>query len=607
MGFHATAVFGGVGGVPQADLTPILNRNVIVWPDHDAAGQKMVKHLVDAGIKNLRVLNIEPIWSRVTLEPLPEKADIVDLVEAALRSEMPDFHGLTDGEVDSQLLDVITRQMIRLDPVQLPASEATKPETDGPATLPFEQVDDPHRLARAYLTDRPLRCWQGGRYRYNGACYGKLEDGDVQASITAACKREFDAVHAQEMEKWQRKSQSSPGTLGTRKQPPTIRKVTRSLVGNVTQAVDSLARVYDVPSMPAWLNDADGGWNAGDVVAFQNVLLHIPSFLASQPAHRKPTPDYFSTFALPYDYQPDAPEPMEWLRFLNQVFGDDQEAIDLLQEWCGYILTGDTSQQKILAMIGPRRAGKGTISRVMNMLVGERNVIGPTLSSMASPFGLQPFLGKYLATFADARLSGRADLAIVTERLLAIAGEDAQTVDCKHQPSVTTVLKTRLVYISNEMPRLSDASNALAGRFLILRFTKTFYDREDHGLFARVEAERSGIMNWAMAGLLRLRHRGRFVQPASGKELAREMEELSSPISAFIKDRCITDSTDQTCKVRCSDLFTAWCQWCTEQGKDHPGDAQNFARQLRAALPELQTKQSKADGGKRYFIGIRLR
>ena len=44
-------------------------------------------------------------------------------------------------------------------------------------------------------------------------------------------------------------------------------------------------------------------------------------------------------------------------------------------------------------------------------------------------------------------------------------------VDRKHLPSLTTTLLVRFMLISNEIPRLADASGALAGRMIILQIT----------------------------------------------------------------------------------------------------------------------------------------
>ena len=102
--------------------------------------------------------------------------------------------------------------------------------------------------------------------------------------------------------------------------------------------------------------------------------------------HRSRDPGaYFSTNALEFDFSLDAPEPTLWLDFLTQLFGDDIESIETLQEWFGYLLTPDTRQQKIFMLIGPPRSGKGTIARVLESLIGRANVAGPTLASFEAP------------------------------------------------------------------------------------------------------------------------------------------------------------------------------------------------------------------------------
>ncbi len=112
------------------------------------------------------------------------------------------------------------------------------------------------------------------------------------------------------------------------------------------------------------------------------------------------------------------------------------------------------------------------------------------------------------------------------------------TVDRKHLPSVTMRLPVRFMFLTNELPRLSDASGALAGRFVVLTLGKTFYGREDIGLTDRLLRELPGILLWALEGWLRLRQRGRFVQPSSMEDAIRNMEDLSSPVGAFVRERC---------------------------------------------------------------------
>jgi putative DNA primase/helicase len=259
----------------------------------------------------------------------------------------------------------------------------------------------------------------------------------------------------------------------------------------------------------------------------------------------------------------------------------------------------------LLLLVGPRRSGKGTIARVMRAVVGEANVAGPTLASLSTNFGLWPLLGKTLAIVSDARLSGRTDQAIVVERLLSITGEDALTVDRKHQEPVTGKLLTRLMILTNELPRLGDASGALSGRMIVLRMSESFYGREDIALTDKLLAERPGILLWAIEGWRRLRERGHFVQPAGGDDLRQQMEDVASPVGAFVRECCEIGTASQ---VEIEAIYRAWRSWCEREGRNEPGTQQTFGRELRAAVPQIRRRQGReGDDRYRFYEGIALR
>ena len=70
------------------------------------------------------------------------------------------------------------------------------------------------------------------------------------------------------------------------------------------------------------------------------------------------------------------------MKFLGDLWGDDTEAMEALQEFFGYTISGRTDLHKILLLVGPLRSGKGTIARVLTSLIGKPNVTGPTLASL---------------------------------------------------------------------------------------------------------------------------------------------------------------------------------------------------------------------------------
>jgi putative DNA primase/helicase len=350
---------------------------------------------------------------------------------------------------------------------------------------------------------------------------------------------------------------------------------------------------------PSWLSETVG-IAPTEIIACANGLLHIST--RNLLPH---TPDFFTHVALPFSYDSNAAEPREWRSFLHSLWGNDAEAINTLQEVFGYCLTFDTSQQKILQIVGPTRSGKGTIARVMTELLGRDNVAAPTLASLSTNFRLAPLIGKSLAIIADARLSGRADQQAIAERLLSVSGEDSLTIDRKYLPAWTGRLPTRFFILVNELPRLADASGALAKRFVTLVLKESFYGREDHGLLSRLLAELPAILNWALDGRDRLVRHGYFVQPASSAEVAQELEDLGAPIGAFLRDCCVVAAGQM---VEAGTLFAKWKGWCMSQGRDWAGTAQTFGRDLRAAVPRLRVYQPR-DGQerKRLYEGVGLK
>jgi putative DNA primase/helicase len=209
---------------------------------------------------------------------------------------------------------------------------------------------------------------------------------------------------------------------------------------------------------------------------------------------------------------------------------------------------------------------------------------------LAQNFGLAPLIGKPLAIISDARLGGRTDGHVVVERLLSITGEDRLSVDRKFLPVWNGQLATRFLILTNELPKLGDASGAIASRFIILRLVKSFYGQEDLSLTRTLLQEAPCILLWAIAGRDRLASRGHFVQPTSGKQALEELSDLASPVGAFVRERCVVGPHHG---VECEVLYSAWTRWCEEQHRDHPGTIQSFGRDLRAVVPDLEVIQPR--------------
>ena len=68
-----------------------------------------------------------------------------------------------------------------------------------------------------------------------------------------------------------------------------------------------------------------------------------------------------------------------------------------------------------------------------------------------------------------------------------------------------------------------------------------------------------------LAGLDRLRERGRFTEPATSRDAIIALQDLSSPVHAFVREAC---ERAPGCEISVKALYAAWRQWSRDHGRD---------------------------------------
>ena len=439
---------------------------------------------------------------------------------------------------------------------------------------------EPMRVARRFLAqltldDVPLtRHWRGSWYTWVGSHWAVRENAEIRKDVYSVLESVEYIDRREDVKPW----------------APTRRKI-----GDVLEAMAAITLLANWIEPPVWVPGHHGP-DAKRLVSVRNGILSVPDReLIDHDPH------LFNLVSVPFDYEPDAPRPLRWHQFLAELWPDDPESIRALQQFFGYVLSGRTDQQKILLVIGPPRAGKGVIARLITALLGKDHVAGPTLSSLSTNFGLQALIGKSLAIVSDARLSGRAGGTLV-ERLLSISGEDRLTIDRKYQDHWSGNLSTRFIIMSNELPALGDASGAIANRFIVLVLEHSWLGKENTKLTDQLLEELPGILNWSLDGLDQLNTAGRFTEPTTSKEAITALHDLASPVAAFVRDTCELDPGYQ---VTTTALWDMWKQWCDNNGR-HLGSRAMFGRNLSAAFPQIRKGRPREGGGRIHtYFGIR--
>ncbi len=289
----------------------------------------------------------------------------------------------------------------------------------------------------------------------------------------------------------------------------------------------------------------------------------------------------------------------KWLAFLREITDEDDAWIDSLGEFFGQSLSGRRLVHKVPLIIGPQRAGKGTIDKVWQMVVGERNVVATSFRAMTRQFHWSAWVGKNLAVMSDAKVSHMIDSTEAVDKIKMVSGDDAVEVEWKNDKVIRSMrLPATLVIYSNDTPNLRDESTALAHRFVFLPLTKTYLGREDMGLIERLSEELEGITLWALAGYKRLLGRVRVkagvTEPAVSEDQREGFKRLSSPVRAFVEDHVQVTESDADV-VWQPDAFAAWQRWC-ENGGNAPGSLERFAAAIYGMFPQCRVPKGSGDG-----------
>lgn len=373
----------------------------------------------------------------------------------------------------------------------------------------------------------------------------------------------------------------------------TEKAVGQEIVNNVIRAMEGMRLVPGELVLPVWLGSASAG-KSKNLLSMSNGLLDLDAAVEGKiECLQAPTPEWFSLTRWGYSFDPAATCP-KFEKFLSEVLPGQDER-NLLQEFLGYCLTFDTSMQKFLILVGEGANGKSVVTEVATHLIGFDNVTHVGLERFGERFALAPTIGKLVNIVSEVGKVG----SIAEEVLKAIATGDRISVEFKFRTHTQARPTVRLIFATNELPTFNDRTDGLWRRALILQFPITIpEDRQDRKLAKKIiDTELSGVFNWAITGLRRLRQRGGFKIPASSRHAGDEHRRASNPARQFLEEvYCPLAEA----KVPCSTVRNEYREWCGEHGVQ-PLTDQQFGQEVRRVYPGVQRCQLRHGKSREYF------
>lgn len=392
-----------------------------------------------------------------------------------------------------------------------------------------------------------------------------------------------------------------------------IKKVSPLLYPNIKpQMLNDIAILICISlqsTMPEIVSDKWLNGRKGNYVSVGNGIVNIET--GTVEPHSK---DWFSFTTLEFAYDPAATAPM-FQEFLKSVWSDE-ETIEALQLWIGYLLISQLKHQKFALFIGESRSGKGTLATVISNLLGEANCASCTLTQLAGDFGLSPLIGKRAIFFHDAHKAHGSLGDLATERLISIVGNDPQSINRKNREILTMRLPVKITMVCNQIPSFINTRGALTNRMLVFPFTESFKGREDLELSEKLRSELPGIFNWAMKGAQQVLNGVAPFQSKRGQESLTEITQLLEPISGFLSDDASSESEGEPkfdwmdsgeVFTTTEELYRAYVVWCSEHGHS-PKSQTKFAMEVKTWLPKGVYPSVRRHNGilKRGYVGLRL-
>jgi putative DNA primase/helicase len=306
------------------------------------------------------------------------------------------------------------------------------------------------------------------------------------------------------------------------------------------------------------------------------------------------SPADFLTYQLPFNYEPEATAPM-FIKFLNRVL-PEQDLQNILSEFLGYVFirTSYLKLEKALLLYGTGANGKSVVYDIVNALLGTENVTSYSLESLTDRNGYyRAMIAGVLVNYAS-EINGKLETSFFKQ---LASGEPVEARLPYGEPFTITDY-AKLAFNLNELPREIEHTNAYFRRLLIIPFNEVIPESEQNKELAKqiIEAELSGVFNWALKGLNRLLQNKRFTESDTVNKTREAYKLESDSVRGFIADNNYTPS--ETIGILYKVLYSEYRAYCLEDGYK-PVHKGNFRKRLEAQGIRIEKVGSE---GNKVFI-----
>ncbi len=265
------------------------------------------------------------------------------------------------------------------------------------------------------------------------------------------------------------------------------------------------------------------------------------------------------TKLVPVHYEPRSGCPL-WDGFLKRITNGNLELMGFLKRAVGYSLTGLTIEQVLFILFGLGANGKTTFLETLTEMLGEYAMHTPTETLLvrrgdAIPNDVARLKGARMVVAMETE-DGRR---LASARVKQLTGGDTVTARFMRAEFFEFRPEFKLFLAVNHRPVITDTTDSIWRRIPLIPFeVKIPMDEQDKNLQAKLRAERSGILAWAVEGCLEWQRDGLGVP--SVVTAATEAYRLEMDATGrFLAESCVEGPN---AKVQASLLYSTYKSWC---------------------------------------------
>lgn len=288
-----------------------------------------------------------------------------------------------------------------------------------------------------------------------------------------------------------------------------------------------------------------------------------------------------------------------WQKFILEIMNGDVELADYLQRVVGYCLTGSTIEQVFWVFYGTGSNGKSTFLSIIGQLIGDYSSKTDSNTFRQSKYGsketeLARLQGSRFVWCTEVGENSRLD----EEFVKSVTGQEKLRARELYQKGYDYTPEFKLVLATNHKPEIRGQDHGMWRRIVLVPFEVKFEgDRKDRKLHDKLQAELSGILNWAIAGAVRW-HKDGLQTPDKATAATNTYREESDVLGEFLGENCLLEKGEE---ISSAVLMRVYGQFCKENN-EKPMSTQAFGRRLT----DRGISRRKGSDGRVILEGIGL-